>query len=232
MTFFVVFIMVVILFGAYIATELSNVQTNSVADAANRNARLAEVTKAFDLADGFWAGGIVVGYNRDNRQLLLFRSDTNKAMVPINGIKEADLLVTSHESGTTSVTSTNRGSQLASGVVGAAFAGPLGIVVGGLSGSQTTTSTNTVIETIELRFRLDSEALPILKLKVDSVGYPTAERLVARLRNAMERGDAAVSNYSDEGAGDFGASVSAVLPVPPADILAQKQLGWWQRTFG
>jgi len=45
--------MVVILFGAYIATELSNVQTNSVADAANRNARLAEVTKAFDLADGF-----------------------------------------------------------------------------------------------------------------------------------------------------------------------------------
>jgi len=173
-----------------------------------------------------------VGCNRDNRQLLLFRSDTNKAMVPINGIKEADLLVTSHESGTTSVTSTNRGSQLASGVVGAAFAGPLGIVVGGLSGSQTTTSTNTVIETIELRFRLDSEALPILKLKVDSVGYPTAERLVARLRNAMERGDAAVSNYSDEGAGDFGASVSAVLPVPPADILAQKQLGWWQRTFG
>lgn len=232
MTFFVVFLIVVVVVGAYIASQLSQLQTNIAADAVDRTARLDEITRAYDLADSFWVGGIVVGYDRDKRQMLLFRSDTNKAMVPINGIKEADLLVTSHESGSTSVTTTNRGSQLAGGVVGAAVAGPLGMVVGGLSGSQTTTSTNTVIETIELRFRLDSETLPMLKLKLDGAGYPTAEKLVARLKNGIERGDVAESNDSDIGNGDFGASVSAVLPVPPADVLAQQQKGWWQRTFG
>lgn len=85
------------------------------------------------------------------------------------------------ENGVT-VTRTNRGSQLLGGAVGALAFGPIGAVVGGLSGS---TRSRTKIESRSLRVIIDDSRNPFYCIR--SLSEPEIERLHAHLLNAMHQ---------------------------------------------
>jgi hypothetical protein len=128
----------------------------------------------------------------DNSALREFSYDQLRAvsLVPVNEtISE-----------TTGEQRTNRGSQIIGAAVGSALAGPAGLVVGGLSGSTSMTSTtqsNEHLADLELELRLNDEDAPRITLHAGKVGafgnrfvkYEQGEQfkdMAARLVNIVE----------------------------------------------
>jgi len=75
---------------------------------------------------------------------------------------------------TRSTSSTNRGSQLVGGAVGAAALGPVGLLLGGLSGSSTTTGRSVEtrkIKSIKLVIRVSDRKAPVRTFAFHDAGY-------------------------------------------------------------
>ena len=139
------------------------------------------------VTDGVWTAGI----DPDTRVLVIVGSKGRGHRFTYDHVASVELtpIYEHHDAGTATTTS-NRGSQLISAGVGAAIAGPAGLVVGGLSGSRTTThdSVSTAeLDRIELKIRLYFDDLPVVKIVAPSYAATQAERLAARLANAIDQ---------------------------------------------
>jgi len=143
-------------------------------------------------------------------------------------------------------TTTNRGSQLVSAGVGAAVAGPVGMLAGALSGStqtQTHSSTQRVLTSASLQIRFFSDDMPVVAMATSMVDE--ARQLAARFANII---DLRTSIPSDLPPAQFvhtnmlttagiTASEEFAATTAPERIAAATppesvRRGWWQRTFG
>ena len=137
----------------------------------------------------------------------------------------------------TGETTTNRGSQLVGAGIGAAVAGPVGMLAGALSGSTQTqahSSTQQVLTSAGLEIRFFSEELPVVAITTSMVDE--ARQLAARLAIII---DLRTNVPADLPAAQLvhttmlnleeAASLNKIAePSAPEGI----RRGWWQRTFG
>lgn len=90
---------------------------------------------------------------------------------------------------TRSTSSTNRGSQLVGGAVGAAALGPVGLLLGGLSGSSTTTGRSVEtrkIKSIKLVIRVSDRKAPVRTFAFHDAGYAEGSEATA-LKDQIEK---------------------------------------------
>lgn len=179
----------------------------------------------------------IVGVNLDRHAFAFVKRDGTGKWVPFNAVAGVELtpfFSTFEES--TGETKTRRGSQLIGAGLGAAIAGPAGLIVGGLSGGSTTThasSSSEVLDAMELKVRLFSEVEPLMKINLTNSyhlepvsehstgGLDGLERLAARLATEIEcRG----SSFEKPNFASFEAIAVKEKPLT--------REGWWTSTFG
>jgi hypothetical protein len=185
-------------------------------------------------------GPVTLGVNVASRMLAIIRRDGNGEWIPYDAVAGVELtpIYRRIDEGT-SETTTRRGSQIIGAGLGAAVAGPAGMIVGGLSGGTRTesfSSSSEFLSELELKIRLFNEHEPLLKLRFSVTdlaqfdpatkrlegGADDLERIAARLATEVEcrgpdkRGTNAYRSFEQ-------LIVGGPPPVPK---------GWWQRTFG
>lgn len=125
----------------------------------------------------------------------------------------------------TAETKSRRGSQIVSAGLGAAVAGPAGLVVGGLSGSTTTTTHGTSheeLQSLELEVRLFCDDQPRTTISVDAADEKEARDFAARLANIIEQ------RVTQPAAMGAPIAIETELIDPEA---MPRQKGWFARTF-
>jgi hypothetical protein len=210
------------------------------ADGVRQHQQWKRSTKeTLGLADVAY-GPVTLGINVDRRMLATIRRDGRGEWIPYDAVAGVELtpFYMRIDEGT-SETTTHRGSQLIGAGLGAALAGPAGMIVGGLSGGSRTESfgsSSEFLSELELKIRLFSEQEPLLKLRFsvtelgqfDPVtkrlegGPEDVERIAARLATELEcRGPKKRATNAYRSFEQL--TVATPTPVPK---------GWWQRTFG
>lgn len=164
-----------------------------------------------------------IGWNDELKSLALVEHSGAGKWIPAWQIRALELephYSQHHES--TSQTRTSRGSQLVGAGVGAALAGPAGLVVGGLSGNTTTDSfgfSEQYLDSLTIKLRLDSTDQPLLNLGF-SRDLHEVEIIAAHIQNALEDRPRRPKQSPDA------LKPFAVTPRPVVDA------GWWSKTFG
>ena len=181
---------------------------------------------------------ITLGVNVRKRAIAVVRSNGHGKWIPFEAIAGVELtpFYTRIEEGT-SETSTRRGSQLIGAGIGAAIAGPAGMVVGGLSGgsrTQSSSSSSEFLSEMEIKLRLFSEEEPLLKWRLSGPvdfdpetkqfegGLDGLERIAARLATEIE-----CRQTSAEAAKRV--SSFETFTVSPLPVVEE---GLWSKTFG
>lgn len=176
--------------------EDSTARQNAASSSLQRTHRLEEVFVNVD-ADKF------VGINWSNEEIV-----AGGVTGSVNRFNFAQLADVEMEIGRYTVseddfqTTTDRGSQIIGAAAGGALFGPVGVVVGGLSGSKSTSGSSYSTEgisTIDLRMRFRDRAQPIIEIPFYNVdrGPVYAEKQGERL-DAARRFHACLSNILDE----------------------------------
>lgn len=196
-----------------------------------------EIENQLELTDVVFSGHLL-GANRKKRALAHVRADGHGKWIPYNLVAGIELTpcYESIEEGS-SVTTTRRGSQIIGAGIGAALAGPAGLIVGGLSGSTSTESrsrSSEYLSSMELKLRLYSEIDPLLKFSFENKfqfdpetneytgGLDGLERIAARLATEIDaRPDAKSRPKTNTKLETF-----TVQARPAANE------GWWSSTFG
>lgn len=181
--------------------------------------------------------GRLLGVNLQRRALAIIGVNGSGKWIPYDAIAGVELtpFYSRIEEGG-SETTTRRGTQLIGAGIGAAIAGPAGLVVGGLSGgsrTQTSSSSSDVLSSMELKLRLFSDVEPLLNLSFENEpdfnwetktyegGLDSLERIAARLATEIERRKARAKKPRF----DTFETISTKA-APHADE------GWWSSTFG
>lgn len=176
--------------------EDSTARQNAASSSLQQTHRLEEVFVNVD-ADKF------VGINWSNEEIVAGAVSGN-----VNRFNFAQLADVEMEIGRYTVseddyqTTTDRGSQIIGAAAGGALFGPVGAVVGGLSGSKSTSGSRYSTEgisTIDLRMRFRDRAHPIIEIPFYNVdrGPVYAEKQGERL-DAARRFHACLSNILEE----------------------------------
>lgn len=133
-------------FGIGIVVAIVVLAMVSIAQKQKADERMASVRARSDFAgaDVFVSpyNGNGIAISPGSTDLLLIRKD-EQTVLAASGILAVEILADD-----TSIVSTNRGSQIAGAAVGGALLGPVGLLLGGLSGS---TRSETKIKTLKLR---------------------------------------------------------------------------------
>lgn len=195
------------------------------------------IKQRLSLTD-FVHDGYAIGVNIQRRAVAFIRADGHGKWIPYDAVAGVELtpFYSRIEEGVSEST-TRRGSQLIGAGIGAALAGPAGLVVGGLSGGARTesiSSTSEFLSEMELKLRLLSDDEPLLKLRFSNRidydpetekfdgGLDDLERIAARLATDIDsRKDKARAHDHSESFEQF--SVAACPHVVE---------GWWSKTFG
>lgn len=166
-----------------------------------------------------------IGWDSKHQRLALIELTGDGSWIDLDRIRSVELERTysQHHEGYTE-TRTGRGSQLVGAGVGAAIAGPAGLVVGGLSGKTFTETEGTsqqFLDSLTIKLRLRSTTLPLMSLGF-SKDFHEVEVVAAQISNAIEDRKEASS------------TVDASEPFPRFAATAQPQVqeGWWSKTFG
>lgn len=164
-----------------------------------------------------------VGVDISGRRLAVLDANGEGSWIGFNRIAQVELIpFYTRRDESSSETSTRRGSQFLGAGIGAAVAGPAGLIVGGLSGKQTIStqgSSSEYLSKLELKLRLRSDRMPMLKIAF-SEHLDGVELMAARLANAV-----------DESAGPAppGSELLETFQVKCRPVVAD---GLWKRTFG
>jgi hypothetical protein len=182
--------------------------------------------------------GYTLGVNVRRRAVAVIDPHGQGKWIPYEAVAGVELtpFYTRVEQGTSEAT-TRRGAQLIGAGIGAAIAGPAGMVVGGLSGGTRTESFSTSSEFLsgmELKLRLLSEEEPLLKLRFEGKagfnpdtkefegGLDELERIAARLATEIDCREQSTS-------ASLRADAFDTFEVPARPEVGE---GWWSQTFG
>jgi hypothetical protein len=130
----------------------------------------------------------VIAINHDHRLIVLGTTRAHKPY-PWTSIASVDVIRDG-----TSITSTNRGSQVMGGAVGGVLLGPLGLLIGGVTGSKRTTQR---VSQIALKIIVDDRYTPIYTinfLRVPGAGADPQNRLVKEAAHRVEHVHALLVN--------------------------------------
>ncbi|MES3091904.1 hypothetical protein O6027_12010 [Sphingomonas aerolata] len=116
-----------------------------------------------------------VGIAWAQEDLILGDSVEEAISVPLAAIRSADIELDGvNVTNSKTVTTSNRGSQLAGGLVGGVLLGPVGLIVGGLSGSSTSKGKSVEtrkIKSVKLVIRVADRAKPLRTFVFFDIGY-------------------------------------------------------------
>lgn len=149
----VVFVVIVILIGCVVASLNQQGAHNAI------RAALPEYSATQSYEPAIWES--TSGISIDERRMKICLID-HTAVNPYRVISYADVLESEVVEDGYSVTKTGRGSQIVRGAIGAAVLGPVGLVVGALSGKKTTKDK---ISNVDLRVIVKDTVRPIHTIK-------------------------------------------------------------------
>jgi hypothetical protein len=163
----------------------------------NQN-KLAEANSA--LVNRFGEGDYYVTLPRchcigivwSSESLILGDSPATAISIPLADVRDADVEIDGVNVATSrSTTKTNRGSQLIGGAIGSLALGPAGFLVGGLTGSSTTTGRSIEkrkIKSVLLKLRVADRVAPLRAFAFFDPGYGEGHEADSPLvRPALER---------------------------------------------
>jgi hypothetical protein len=116
-----------------------------------------------------------IGIAWSQESLVLGESPEDAVAIPLTSVRSADIELDGvNVTNSKNVTNSNRGSQLAGGLIGGALLGPVGLVVGGLSASSTSrgkaVETRT-IKSVKLIIRVADRTKPLRTFVFFDIGY-------------------------------------------------------------
>ncbi|KQU49769.1 hypothetical protein ASG67_11760 [Sphingomonas sp. Leaf339] len=172
----ILLIIILVAFGLFVGflVMMNGVITKNQAKLA---ASIAQLTERFGTGDyhATLPECRCIGIAWDQEQLVMGDDPDRAIGIPFDDIRGAEIEIDGVDVTTSrSTTSSNRGSQLVGGVIGAAALGPVGLLAGGLSGSSTTTGTaigERKINTVKLVVRVADRAAPLRKYSFYDAGY-------------------------------------------------------------
>lgn len=133
-------------------------------------------------------GEAVIGFNHEHRAIVLGTTRVHK-QYPWGSIASVDVIRDG-----TSITSTNRGSQVMGGAIGGVLFGPLGLLIGGVTGSK---RTHQRVSQIALKIIVDDRVTPIYTiefLRVPGSGADPGHKLVKDAASRAEHVHALLVN--------------------------------------
>ncbi|QNM82282.1 hypothetical protein H8M03_09675 [Sphingomonas sabuli] len=143
------------------------------------------------------AGGTLLGLSSDEDLIIVRTPDGTASRLPYNALRAVTLTPTLRSTSVSAGQSrTRRGSQLIGAGAGAALAGPVGALIGGLSGPQqheTKTHSSDHITTLELELFFRDDGLPRVSVVATGnygalpVKQDAFKDIAARLANIAER---------------------------------------------
>jgi hypothetical protein len=227
MVVFIVFAVMLAIVFIVIVTSSKPFATGAFAQLQEHEQRVRDALQLDEFASG---DGRAIGVSCARKAVAVLESSGTGSWVPFARIAAVEIAreYETHES-SYAQTQTSRGSQALGAAVGAAVAGPAGLVVGGLSSKSTTVSYGSSyqrLSVVHLKLRLYSEDTPFLSVPVH--GEEAVERIAARVQNEIEQRGPAVPT-SEEMRLPFERMQVPDLVTP---LLERPQPGWWQRTFG
>jgi hypothetical protein len=171
-----ILLIVVVVIVAAVANEV-----NKAKIAADQNATFMATRKGWDVYVSPYEQR-VIGLNPDGSEIVLGSVHSPRAC------KSTDLVSVELLKDGASITSTNRGSQLAGAAIGGLALGGVGLLLGGLSGSKTSRNT---IQSIAIKVIVDDRAAPVhviefLKSPTDK-GIDPKSALVRPMIEAADR---------------------------------------------
>jgi hypothetical protein len=201
----------------------------SVQRATNYEVSVATAHKVVDVVSD---GKITLGIDPKSKTLVIVDARGNGHRYTYDHVAAIELAAVfeREEEGTTE-TRTSRSSQLIGAGVGVALAGPVGLAVGGLSGkkiSSHTTTSKERLDHLDLKLRLFCDDQPAVTVSAPAHAQVVAERLAARLANAIDQRMASRKKLSNPVAITTELFTNQQLAV--AGDLDQR--GWWAKTMG
>ena len=218
------FVIVILIVVAVLTAMYSSSMDKTKRAYGSRNDWVKEVSSQLALTEFADDQRQSLGVNVARKKLAIIERDGSGIWVEFDRIAHIEIIPlysTYHES--TGQTSTRRGSQLFGAGIGAAIAGPAGLIVGGLSGKTETVtrgSSRESLTSLELKLRLRSEELPFVKMTFDWLNSDEVERIAARVANSLDQ-TSPVADLEKQAFQRF-----SVAPRPTM------RAGWWTRTFG
>lgn len=122
----------------------------------------------------------VVAINHDDRAIVLGTTSAHKKYA-WSSIASVDVIRDG-----TSITSTNRGSQLVGAAVGEVLLGPLGLLIGGVTGSKRTVQK---VSQIALKIIVDDRVTPIYTVEFLRIPHPGADPRNKLVKDAAQRAE-------------------------------------------
>lgn len=160
------FLILAVLFGLFMLLAWA-VNTNMARNQAKQEAAIGELKERFGEGDYYYSllGPRCIGIAWNRAQLILGSDIASANALLLSDVRSADIEIDGVEVTTSrSTTSTNRGSQLAGGLVGGVLLGPAGALVGGLTGGSTTTGKavgQRKIKSVKLVIRVADRIAPL-----------------------------------------------------------------------
>lgn len=218
------FMLLLLIVAFIVGVVVSNISKTTTAASDAYRTWSSKFVAAFGVEEVVRDLGHAIGASLCRRQLAIVNRGGHGRWIDFDQIAAVELTpIYDRIDQSTSQTTTRRGSQLIGAGLGAAVAGPAGLIVGGLSGNTTTEtrgSSSQFLSRLELNLRIFDDAIPNLKLSITS-GYDEAERLAARLANIIDQRG---TKYVPSSRSTDSTFITDPLPSMPR--------GWWQRTFG
>jgi hypothetical protein len=223
------FLMILAVGTIILAAMIFSGVEHSAGQAIDLADRVASTHKVIDVvSDGTCAAGI----DPSTGTLVVVGSDGSGHRFNYDHVASVELTpVYEHHDVGTSTTKVGRGSQLVSAGIGAAIAGPAGLVVGGLTGSKSTAISSvqtTELDRIELRVRLHCDDLPVFRIVASRHALGEVERFAARLTNVIEKRNKVPENIAKPLRVETILERDAQLP---GQLATSSRKGWWARTF-
>lgn len=195
-----------------------------------------EVSAQLGLTDVAGSGNIV-GVHLERHAFAFVKRDGTGKWVPFDAVAGVELtpFFSTFEEGT-GETKTRRGSQLIGAGLGAAIAGPAGLIVGGLSGGSTSThssSSSEVLDAMELKVRLFSDAEPLMKINMaNSLHFDPVSKQYEGELDGLERLAARLATEIERRGPSFEKPQFASFEAIAVKEAPRTQEGWWSSTFG
>lgn len=174
--FMILLLVIVVVFGLFMGLLLL-MNGFVVKNQAKLGTTMTDLTERFGPGDyhAVLPECRCIGIAWDRQELIMGDSPSTATGLPFADIRGAEMEVDGVEITTsTTITSTNRGSQLVGGAIGAVALGPVGLLAGGLSGSSTTTGTaigERKTKTVRLVIRVADHVSPLRRFTFYDAGY-------------------------------------------------------------
>ncbi|UVO50995.1 hypothetical protein M0208_10875 [Sphingomonas sp. SUN019] len=240
-------LLLVALFGVLVIAVVlifASLHTSAVSAEADRKEkfeRVAQATMEHSLVHALAAGDVIIGAAPAQRALFYKMAEQQEVWIPYSALAGVELTpIWQVSEDNVGETRTKRGNQLVSAGIGAALAGPVGAVIGGLSAKTTTTSfssTSRLLSSLELKLRIKDPRKPFLSLEITERNI-AGTNVTSELRHAAESLAALIANNVEENEkpAQLVPATSDPTLFPESRDTArqpyQPQRGWWQRTFG